>query len=209
MIARIGGDEFIIILKNIDKKETEKIIKRIKREMLTEDISGVRGSISLGTDTKLSSDIDIREVIRNAEEEMYRVKTLESKEINSKMLDNIMEALFEKSPREKIHAQNVSKISGNIAKNMGLTETDIRIVKDIGYYHDIGKIILSKKILYNIDNLSPEEQREMESHTLIGYRVLNLFNQTVDMAEVVLSHHERWDGKGYPKKLKGREIPLY
>ena len=209
IIARIGGDEFIIILKNIDKKETEKIIKRIKREMLTEDISGVRGSISLGTDTKFSSDIDIREVIRNAEEEMYRVKTLESKEINSKMLDNIMEALFEKSPREKIHAQNVSKISGNIAKNMGLTETDIRIVKDIGYYHDIDKIILSKKILYNIDNLSSEEQREMETHTLIGYRVLNLFNQTVDMAEVVLSHHERWDGKGYPKKLKGREIPLY
>ncbi|NLM05082.1 MAG: HD domain-containing protein, partial [Clostridiales bacterium] len=168
-----------------------------------------RGSISLGTDTKFSSDIDIREVIRNAEEEMYRVKTLESKEINSKMLDNIMEALFEKSPREKIHAQNVSKISGNIAKNMGLTETDIRIVKDIGYYHDIDKITLSKKILYNIDNLSSEEQREMETHTLIGYRVLNLFNQTVDMAEVVLSHHERWDGKGYPKKLKGREIPLY
>ena len=209
IIARIGGDEFIIILKNTDKKETEKIIKRIKREMLTEDISGVRGSISLGTDTKFSSDIDIREVIRNAEEEMYRVKTLETKEINSKMLHNIMEALFEKSPREKIYAQNVSKISGNIAKNMGLTETDIRIVKDIGYYHDIDKIILSKKILYNIDNLSSEEQREMETHTLIGYRVLNLFNQTVDMAEVVLSHHERWDGKGYPKKLKGREIPLY
>ena len=54
-----------------------------------------------------------------------------------------------------------------------------------------------------------KEQEEMERHTLIGYRILNLFNQTLDMAEVVLCHHESWDGSGYPKGLRAREIPLY
>ena len=145
----------------------------------------------------------------NAEEEMYRTKTLESKSISTGMLDDIMEFLFERSPREKLHYQNVSRISGDIEKKMGLRETDIRTIREIGYYHDIGKVILDKDILNKVGNLNPDEKKEMERHTMIGYRILNLFPETLDMAEVVLAHHERWDGTGYPKGLKGREIPLY
>lgn len=140
---------------------------------------------------------------------MYREKTLDGKRVRSGMLDDIMESLFRRSPREKLHSQNVFRISGQIATSMNLSETAIRKIRDIGYYHDIGKIILDKNILNKVTELSHEEKEIMKKHTMIGYRILNLFNETMDIAEVVLAHHERWDGQGYPKGLKGEEIPLY
>lgn len=209
IVARLGGDEFVIILKNTEAKDAKKIIERIKSKIVKETISGIKGSISLGFDTKTSPDENIRDTLKTAEERMYRAKTLESKNVHSGMLDDIMEFLFQRSPREKLHSQNVSRISGQIATILNLRETDIRKVKDIGYYHDIGKIILDKGILNKDKKLSPEEKEEMERHTMIGYRILNLFNETMDIAGVVLAHHERWDGQGYPKGLKGKEIPLY
>lgn len=209
IVARIGGDEFVIILKRTDREGARSLIKRIKSLISSERISGIKGSIALGTDTKSSPDQDIKAVINKAEEEMYSVKTLESKVAYTGMLDDIMEALFERSPREKRHSENVSRISGQIAKAMGLSEEVIKRIEDIGYYHDIGKIILDKDILNKMGRLDSKEQEEMERHTLIGYRILNLFNQTLDMAEVVLCHHESWDGSGYPKGLRAREIPLY
>jgi diguanylate cyclase len=57
------------------------------------------------------------------------------------------------------------------------------------------------------EKFSEEETQEMQQHAVVGYRILNIFDATLDLAEVVYSHHERWDGKGYPKGLKGREIP--
>ncbi|MGD9567756.1 MAG: HD-GYP domain-containing protein [Sedimentibacter sp.] len=63
-------------------------------------------------------------------------------------------------------------------------------------------IILSK------DSLSEDEFEKMQQHSVVGYRILNLFDDTLDLAEFVYSHHERWDGTGYPKGLKGEQIPL-
>lgn len=131
---------------------------------------------------------------------MYRVKTLEGKSAYSGMLDDIMEDLFKRSPREKLHSQNVSRISGQIAAKMNLAETAIRKIRDIGYYHDIGKIILEKSILNKTNKLSPDEMEIMERHSMIGYRILNLFNETMDIAEVVLAYNERWGCcKAFPK----------
>ncbi|NLB42326.1 MAG: HD domain-containing protein, partial [Clostridiales bacterium] len=72
----------------------------------------------------------------------------------------------------------------------------------------MGKIVLDKDLLNKAGMLSEKESEEMKRHPLIGYRILNLFNETLDIAETVFTHHERWDGKGYPKGLEGNEIPL-
>ena len=208
IVSRVGGDEFVILLANTESKDADKIIQRIKSELANEKIAGIKGSISLATSTKTSPEEDINTVLKNAETKMYKVKTLESKNVNSGMLKNIMEALYENCPREKSHAINVSQISEKIAINMKLPETEIKRVKDGGLYHDIGKVVLDKDILNKKDKLEDAEREEMERHPLIGYRLINLFNETLDIAEIVLTHHERWDGSGYPKGLKGEEIPL-
>ena len=73
--------------------------------------------------------------------------------------------------------------------------------------HDIGKIIIDESILLK-DALPEEECETMQQHSVVGYRILNLFDDTLDLAEYVYSHHERWDGTGYPRGLKGSQIPL-
>ncbi len=79
--------------------------------------------------------------------------------------------------------------------------------KDAAYLHDIGKIVLDHHILNNNYRLDDKEFNKMQKHATAGYRILHSFDKTMDIAEIVLYHHERWDGKGYPKGIKGEEIP--
>lgn len=58
------------------------------------------------------------------------------------------------------------------------------------------------------ETLTDEEKEKMRQHPVVGYRILNLFDDKIDLAEYIYSHHERWDGKGYPRCLKGEQIPL-
>ena len=209
IVARLGGDEFAILLPNTKSKDAKLIIQRIKNEFSAEDIGGISGSISLASDTKTNIEQEITTTLNNAEADMYKVKSLENRKVNSKMFEDIMSSLYEKSQREKLHSMNVARISEEIAINMNLSETEVKELKTAGFYHDIGKVILDKNILNKVGKLNREEMEEMERHPLIGYRILSLFDETVNIAETILTHHERWDGTGYPKGLTGEEIPLF
>lgn len=90
---------------------------------------------------------------------------------------------------------------------LNLAETEIRKANRAGYLHDIGKIVLDEAILRK-DTLTDEEYEKLKQHPAVGYRILGLFNDTLDLAEYVYSHHERWDGTGYPRGLRGAQIPL-
>jgi len=74
--------------------------------------------------------------------------------------------------------------------------------------HDIGKVAISKDILEKPFILEEKERQFIQRHTEVGYQILNSVNEYSHIASYVLSHHERWDGKGYPKGLKGENIPL-
>jgi putative nucleotidyltransferase with HDIG domain len=113
-----------------------------------------------------------------------------------------------RSEREKVHSKNVSELCVKIATQLQLPSEDIRRMEDAGYYHDIGKIVLDDEILSKIGELNEEEKIEMKRHTIVGYRILGLFDHTLDIAKGSLDHHEHWDGTGYPKGLKGEEISL-
>jgi HD-GYP domain-containing protein (c-di-GMP phosphodiesterase class II) len=88
-----------------------------------------------------------------------------------------------------------------------LPETELNKLARAGYYHDIGKITLPDQLLTR-DEFSPEEIIEVQQHAITGFRILNLFDETLDLAEYVYGHHEQWDGSGYPRGLMGGQIPL-
>jgi HD-GYP domain-containing protein (c-di-GMP phosphodiesterase class II) len=95
-----------------------------------------------------------------------------------------------------------------MGKAIGLNEVEINELKTVGLLHDIGKIAIDEKILNKPGKLNKNERNEIERHPEIGYRILSTVNDMSEMADYVLAHHEKWDGSGYPRGLKGEEIPL-
>ncbi|HAN20878.1 MAG: hypothetical protein A2Y15_04650 [Clostridiales bacterium GWF2_36_10] len=208
IIARWGGDEFIILLPQTSYSEAQDIAFRIKDELKKVQIKAIRGSISIGTDTKQDEAQSILCVLNRAEEKMYEAKSIERDNFKSQSIDTIIKTLHENNPREKEHSIHVSELCGNMGKMLNLSNVEIRKLREAGYLHDIGKIVLEPKLLNKNVNINDEEWNEIKKHPVIGYRILNSFDSTIDMAEIVLSHQERWDGSGYPKGLKSEEIPM-
>jgi HD-GYP domain-containing protein (c-di-GMP phosphodiesterase class II) len=91
---------------------------------------------------------------------------------------------------------------------MDFDKEDINQIRIAGLMHDIGKIGIEEKILNKPNKLNQEERYELIRHVEIGYRILSSVNEFSEIANHVLEHHERWDGSGYPKGLKGEEISL-
>ncbi len=108
----------------------------------------------------------------------------------------------------KKHSINVAKIASGIAAQMGLNENEIDIVYWTGLLHDIGKILISDRILNKDDKLTKEEWAIIKKHPVWGYETLNENESLREIAKYVLYHHERWDGKGFPGGIKGKDIPL-
>lgn len=208
IVSRWGGDEFALLLPKTNPEEAEQIIKRIKREFSKAQIKTINGSISMGAHTKQNIVDDIVYALDMAEEKMYSAKTLERNEFRSGVIDNIITTLHDNSVIEKYHSKNVSELCQELGRALKLSEGDIRKLKKAGYLHDIGKIVLNIKVLNKNAKLSGEELNDIKKHSILGYRILNSFDDTVDLAELVLAHHEKWDGSGYPNGLKGEEIPL-
>jgi diguanylate cyclase (GGDEF)-like protein/PAS domain S-box-containing protein/putative nucleotidyltransferase with HDIG domain len=209
IIARVGGDEFAILLPSTGENETKAIISRINEVMASEKIAAIKCSIAMGFSTKNIISESLEEVMKNAEDDMYREKTMGRKNTNNQLLNTIIETLHERSPKEKEHSAVVSKLCKKIAEELNMDQNDVRKVKEAGFIHDLGKIVFKKELLEKEEyNFNEEEDKEFQQHSVIGYRILNLFDETLDLAEGVLSHHENWDGTGFPKGLKGEEIPL-
>ena len=206
-IGRVGGDEFIMLLPKTNGEESTRVIDKIKESLVHNNVAAIKCSISLGFDTKAQSEQSIEEIMANAENKMYKDKVLNRKEINADIIDNIMENLHGRNKKEKLHSDKVSCLSGKIGAALGFGETEIKRVEQAAYLHDIGKIVLDENILRG-HNLTEAELEIKKQHSVVGYRILNLFDDTLDLAEVVYSHHENWDGTGYPKGLKEKEIPV-
>lgn len=207
IIGRVGGDEFIILLPNTSGKGITEIIEKIHMSLRQANVSAIKCSISMGFDTKTTQTQSMEEIMANAENKMYKDKVLNRKEINADIIGNIMTTLHKRNKKEKLHSQKVSFLSGKIGEALGFSATEIKRVTEAGYLHDIGKIVLDEKILQG-QNLSETEIEIKRQHPIVGYRILNLFDDTLDLAEAVYSHHENWDGTGYPKGLKGNEITI-
>ena len=206
IIARTGGDEFVLLLPNTDPKAAETLVKRI-RNKIENDTSGTMPlSAAIGWETKHKIDESMIELMKKAEDNMYRCKLTENANLRNNTLGIIIRALFDKNDREERHAESVGVLSAALAKAVGLSETTVSDMEIIGRVHDIGKISIDDRILEKPDRLDPDEWREIKRHAEIGYRILSAVSEYAPIANLVLQHHERWDGEGYPGNLKEHEI---
>ncbi|WP_349944055.1 HD domain-containing phosphohydrolase [Lacrimispora sp. BS-2] len=208
IICRLGGDEFIIISPNTDVKEIKEMIGRVSKRTKHEAVNKITLSVSFGYNAKYKDEESILEVLKKAEDYMYKKKLLESAGIRGKTIYTIMTALHEKNPREEQHSLRVSQLCEKMGTALGLQEDEIKELRTVGMLHDIGKVAIEEGILNKNGKLVEKEWEEIKKHPEIGYRILSTVNELSEMADYVLAHHEWWDGSGYPKGLKENEIPV-
>ena len=208
IIARIGGDEFVILLPNTNSIEAEKTVKHMNEILANTKVDSINLSVSFGWETKLNANQEMDEVFKKAENHMYRRKLSEGLSMRNQTIQMFVQTLYEKNEREKLHSERVSYLCKTVGEALCLSRDDIKELQTVGLMHDIGKIAIDSQILNKPDLLNASEWLEIKRHVETGYRILSSVNEFSQLAEYVLFHHESWDGTGYPKGLKGKEIPM-
>ena len=208
--ARVGGDEFCIILPGASIKTAVK-----KRDAIFEKIESFNGSprqfylsMSIGVAALQSDDSSIYEVFKRADDNMYQYKFSQAGSIKSHAIDMLLAALAERDYVSQGHIERLVKMSEFMAENMKLSYPQKQNLVLLAKMHDIGKIGIPDEILFKPGALTDREYERMKEHVKIGYNIASRSKELSNIAMLILYHHERWDGKGYPKGLKGEEIPL-
>lgn len=208
VVVRIGGDEFLVLLPNTDENAVKNVVDRINISISQTKIENIILSVSIGYTIRKSLSESMNEIFMQAEDNMYRHKLLESSSMRSKTIDIIMNTLYEKSNREMLHTKRVSEICVQIAQELDFTDEQIKEIRIAGMMHDIGKIGIPDGILNSTTSLDNDEWDELQRHCEVGYRILSSVNEFSKIADYVLEHHERIDGNGYPKGIKGDKISV-
>ncbi len=208
VLARWGGDEFVILLPRTDQKNTQLIKDRIISECRKTYTSNMPVSMALGSATKLSAGRDIFKYLNEAEDKMYNHKHSEGRSARNAALKGLLENLEKRTFERGDHFRGIEAISNIIAEKMNLNNPDRERLRLLAKIHDIGMIDVPELILNKPDPLTEEEWLIVKKHPETGYRIARSSKEMGQVAEGILSHHERWDGTGYPEGLKGTEISI-
>ncbi|MBN2877590.1 MAG: diguanylate cyclase [Bacilli bacterium] len=205
---RIGGDEFALILKNTDTDKAYQIVQDLKHKIdsINDFDFNITMSFGIGTSHSVSEDLSI--VYNHTISDMQSNKIYDGSSISKKTIDIIMTTLFDKSKRELKHSERVGEISAKIAEALKIGTAFYNKTYLAGKLHDIGKINIDEKILDKPGKLDYEEWVKIKKHPESGFKILTSVPEYLEIASIVLSHHERFDGIGYPNQLKGHDIPL-
>lgn len=206
--ARIGGDEFVLLLPQTDSTGAGARVSRIKERISQSKSDHSVLSVSFGWAVKETVDEDFAALFIQAEDNMYHTKLVESSDMKNETILLAMRKLYQKNAAEQLHSERVGKLCREIGKAMNLSENDLWELELLGRMHDIGKIGIQEEILNKLKSLSDTEWLEIKRHPEVGYQILRSADEYVHIAEAVLAHHERADGKGYPRNLTLEDIPL-
>ncbi len=210
ILARIGGDEFAILLPSTTSEETHEFCERIKKACQQDNIKPIylRLNISLGHTTQEGEYKDINSLLRAADRNMYQDKLFNGKSREKHFLEAFRIILAERDPHTSDHAQRIQELALSLGKRVGLSEYQLGNLKLLALLHDMGKIGIPDSILFKTYILTPSEWEKMREHSRIGYRMAKNIPDFAPIAQEILYHHEHWDGNGYPDGLKGEDIPL-
>ena len=158
---------------------------------------------------RIKNHLAVRSLHVNMEMQV-RVRTAESELANRETLERLAQAAEFRDDETGQHTRRVGELAGAIASQLGMESARVELIGRAAPLHDVGKIAIPDAILLKEGRLTPEEMAVMRTHTTIGARLLSRGgSELVRLAErIALTHHERWDGAGYPSGLKGAATPI-
>ncbi len=208
MIARWGGDEFAAVLPGTPDYLSSKVLEGINRECSKANTVPIKITMALGMATKERTNQDILEVLHQAEVELYLNKMMEEKNRRHETIASLVKLLGEKDYETEEHTWRMQNLAIGFGLKLGLTESQMEDLIQGVTLHDIGKLAVPEDILMKPGSLNSEEWTTIKEHSAKGYRIALSSNKLAQIAPIILAHHERWDGLGYPQGLRGKEIPL-
>jgi diguanylate cyclase (GGDEF)-like protein/PAS domain S-box-containing protein/putative nucleotidyltransferase with HDIG domain len=203
LIARWGEDEFVLALPQTSYAEAEILADWIKDNAE----NGKEETIALGIATKTAQTQHLRQIMAEAEAIMEQNKLFESGSRHNLILKVLQNLLAESAFETQQHSQRLYELSISMGRAMGLSRVQLTKLRLLALFHDLGKISVPAKILRETGALTSKEIEAIKNHPSVGYRIARSIPELSSVAEEILSHHERWDGEGYPRGLKGTQIP--
>jgi diguanylate cyclase (GGDEF)-like protein len=203
---RLGGDEFCLIAPGSVAELVQ--LEATAAEALSEKGQGFHVTTSLGSCLIPAEAEGASVAISLADERMYANKESRRTSASNQSKDVLLRALSERHPDLELHLNQVSDLVEPLANELGLSESELRIVQLAAELHDVGKVAIPDAILDKPGPLTKDEWEFMQKHTMIGQRIVDAAPALAGIGPIIRSTHERWDGSGYPDGLKGPEIPL-
>jgi diguanylate cyclase (GGDEF)-like protein len=229
IIGRYGGDEFMAILPETDREEGVSCTNRFFEALSHERVQPRLGEsvplvLSVGVAVCPDDSRHKEELIAYADASLAEAKQVsgsavvvtqrEPGEIISRrrspfgVLDALVRAVDRKDRYTRQHSQQNAEFAVALGKAVGLTEGAVSALRVAGLLHDVGKIGVPDDILKKPGPLTDEERVLMREHVVLSNLIVHGIPNLEDVSDAVYCHHERWDGTGYPRGLKGKEIPL-
>lgn len=210
VLARTGGDEFAAILPRTAREKSDKVVEKIHKKLKVhnEKKPELPLSVSIGVDTAESGSENLEKTFVNAEDFMNCDRLYRGGRAKSNIIEALLITLAEKDYITEGHAQRISDLCILIGEKIGLTYNQLGNLVLLARVHDLGKVGIPDDILKKDDSLNDEEWFIMRKHSEKGCRIASSLPELAGVADLVLKHHERWDGKGYPFGIKGEEIPV-
>ncbi|MEZ0537676.1 HD domain-containing phosphohydrolase [Caldicellulosiruptoraceae bacterium PP1] len=212
LAIRIGGDEFLLILQNVNsiilEEVKNKILQNISNFNQQSKTNMLVLSVALGFSIVENNKKSVTDALKEADENMYKDKLLNKASSKNQIINVLLAALGEKDNITKGHTERVKNMCEIIAQKLGLDENQTNNLILLAEMHDLGKVAIPDSVLNKSEPLTKEEWELIKSHSEKGYRIALASPELSNIAELILKHHERWDGRGYPLGLKGKEIPI-
>lgn len=230
LVGRYGGDEFLAILPGTTQEEAVRLANRILASMAGEGRSQDADSpgempilMSCGVASYPECAEDVNELVAYADANLYRAKAAGGGMVTARhspeeteeaqggtfgILEGLVAAINNKDRYTRRHSEEVAALAVCVAESLGLSDEEQRSIRIAGLLHDVGKIGVPENVLRKPDRLEPAERAIIERHVEIGELLIRDIPYARAVREAVGSHHERWDGKGYPRGLRETAIPL-
>jgi diguanylate cyclase (GGDEF)-like protein len=228
VFGRFGGDEFVAIFPGATESQARSVFEHIR--IAVSQIEVVNGS-RMTLPTRISLGLAVyrgyespRDLIAEAEDQMYLDKSASPalgsehsdgaapaallKVTNLKALRNLVKAIDRRDSYTRFHSDHATQLAIKMGKRLGLSDDQMSAITIGGPIHDLGKIVVPDEILRKPGPLTPDERRTMEEHPVMGAAITAAVTDYDTVVDLVRHHHERFDGEGYPGRLKGLAIAL-
>lgn len=211
IVARVGGDEFTVILPLIGIARLEEAAKRIHTEIDLYNLGNpeIPLSMSIGTAFKQQNEAtSIYDLFKRADNKMYRKKLLNSKSARSALVNALVRTMEARDINTEEHSGRMLQLLASMIGEINSIELNLNDLLLFAQFHDIGKVGIPDHILFKPGPLTVEERVEMQRHSEIGHRIAQASPDLAPIADLILKHHEWWNGTGYPLGIKEDQIPL-